>query len=146
MKREIWLDMDGTIANLYGVNGWLDDIKNENARPYKEAKGMMNLQALARVLNRLNKNGYEVGIITWLAKGATKEYNEKVAKAKREWLKKHLATVELKKVHIVEYGTPKWTLATDANAILFDDEEKNRTEWKGTAYNVNNMLEVLKAM
>lgn len=146
MKREIWLDMDGTIANLYGVDGWLEDIKNENARPYKVAKGLMNMQALARVLNRLNKNGYEVGIITWLAKGATKEYNEKVAKAKREWLKKHLATVELKKVHIVEYGTPKWTLATDTNAILFDDEEKNRVEWKGTAYNVNNMLEVLKAM
>ena len=32
MKNKwLWLDMDGTFADLYGVNGWLDDlVKLEN--------------------------------------------------------------------------------------------------------------------
>ena len=32
--KQIWFDMDGTIADLYGVNGWLDDIVNERADAY----------------------------------------------------------------------------------------------------------------
>ena len=27
MKKEICFDMDGTIADLYGVEGWLEDLK-----------------------------------------------------------------------------------------------------------------------
>ena len=30
--------------------------------------------------------------------------------------------------------------------ILFDDEEHNRTEWTGTAYDVSNIIETLKAI
>ena len=33
-------DMDGTIANLYGVNGWLEDLRNYNPRPYIVAEPM----------------------------------------------------------------------------------------------------------
>ena len=34
MKRTLVFDMDGTIANFYGVNGWLEDIRSGNPRPY----------------------------------------------------------------------------------------------------------------
>ena len=27
--------MDGTIADFYGVQGWLEDIRNNNPRPYR---------------------------------------------------------------------------------------------------------------
>lgn len=146
MKKEIWFDMDGTIANLYGVEGWLDDLMNENTRPYEIAKVMMNMQVLARLLNKLAKKGYKIGIISWTSKKGTKEYNKRVAQVKREWLKKHLASVEFNAIHIVEYGTPKFTVASTTNAILFDDEERNRTEWKGIAYGVDNIIEILKGL
>ena len=146
MKREIWFDMDGTIANLYGVENWLEDLVNENTRPYEVAKVLVNMQALARVLNRLTREGYEIGVITWTAKNGTREYNERVAEVKREWLHRHLATVEFKAIHVIEYGTPKWNMANDENAILFDDEEKNRADWKGTAYDVDNIIEILKRL
>ena len=68
MKREIWFDMDGTIANLYGETEWLKDIKNEKVRPYENAKVMVNMQVLARVLNRLTREGYTIGVITWTAR------------------------------------------------------------------------------
>lgn len=146
MKKEIWFDMDGTIANLYGVEGWLDDLINERTRPYEIAGVLMNMQVLARLLNKLTKKGYEIGIISWTAKNGSAEYNKRVANAKREWLNKHLASVKFESVNIVKYGTPKSTVASTTNAILFDDEERNRAEWKGTAYGVDNIIEILKGL
>ena len=143
MTKAIYLDMDGTIANLYGVDGWLDCIINEYTKPYREAKALVNMRQLGRELNRLKQNGYTIGIISWLAKGATDEYNRRVAQAKRNWLAKHLSAVQFDEVHIVEYGTPKYTLG---NGILFDDEEPNRANWIGKAYDVNDIIETLKAI
>ena len=139
--KNIYFDMDGTIANLYGVDGWLDYLINKEITPYEIARPMVNFSYLARLLNKLQRNGYTIGIISWTAKNSTEEYNARVARAKREWLKKHLPSVRFDEIHIVEYGTPK---STCGKGILFDDEEKNRLEWNGTAYNVNNILEVLK--
>ena len=141
--RVINFDMDGTIANLYGVEGWLNDIINNNARPYEIAKPLVNMSALARVLNRLHKEGYIINIISWLAKNSNAEYDKAVTNAKIGWLKKHLASVKFDNVFIVPYGTPKQTLA---NGILFDDEIPNRKNWKGQAYDVNNIIGVLKAL
>lgn len=139
--REINFDMDGTIANLYGVENWLDYIVNKDATPYAIAKPLLNLSALARILNRLQRNGYKINVISWLAKNSTKEYDEEVTKAKREWLARHLASVKFDNINIVAYGTPK---STCGNGILFDDEENNRKEWCGNAYDVENIIEILK--
>lgn len=139
--KKIYFDMDGTIANLYKVEGWLGYLIDEDTTPYEVAQPMMNFSYLARLLHKLQKNGYTIGIISWTAKNSTEEYNTRVARAKREWLKKHLPSVQFDEIHIVEYGTPK---STCGKGILFDDEEKNRLEWNGTAYNVSNILEVLR--
>lgn len=143
MTKAIYFDMDGTIANLYEIDGWLDYIINEYTKPYREAKALVNMRQLGKELNRLKQNGYTIGIISWLAKGATNEYNERVTQAKRNWLAKHLSAVQFDEVHIVEYGTPKYTLG---NGILFDDEEPNRMNWRGKAYDVNDIIETLKAI
>ena len=34
MKTTIWFDMDGTIANLYGVPGWLSYLQESDPTPY----------------------------------------------------------------------------------------------------------------
>ena len=141
MTRAINFDMDGTIANLYGVKGWLEYLINENTTPYEIAKPLVNLQVLARLLNRLQREGWEINIISWLAKDKSENYNARVAQAKLDWLKRHLTSVHFDNINIVNYGTPK---STCGNGILFDDEEPNRKEWKGTAYDVNNILEILK--
>lgn len=139
--REINFDLDGTIANLYGVDGWLEYIIARDETPYAIAKPLLNLSALARVLNRLQKNGWKINVISWLAKNSTTEYDEKVTTAKLQWLAKHLASVKFDNISIVAYGTPK---STCGNGILFDDEEPNRNEWEGVAYDVDNIIEILK--
>lgn len=146
MTTTIFFDMDGTIADLYGVENWLDYLIASDALPYEIAKPLIRLNALARILNRLQKQGYKVGVISWLAKNSNTAYDEKVTRAKKEWLKKHLASVNFDEIHIVKYGTPKQTFAKTKNDILFDDEEKNRNNWTGKAFNVNEIIEILKGM
>lgn len=142
----ICFDMDGTIADLYGVENWLECIQNRDTKPYETAKVMVNMQVLARLLNKLQKKGYEVGIISWLAKSGTEEYNARIAQAKRAWLNRHLTSVTFNFIEIVNYGTDKNVVLRNVDDILFDDEEHNRTTWKGTAYNVDNIIEVLKRL
>lgn len=141
MTREINFDMDGTIANLYGVENWLEYLIAEDTTPYEIAQPLLRMASLARILNRLQRDGYIIRVISWLAKNADEDYNKRVEKAKIEWLEKHLPSVEWNEICIVKYGTPK---STCGNGILFDDEERNRKEWNGKAYDVNNIIEILK--
>lgn len=148
MAKAIYFDMDGTLANLYGVENWLEKLREYNATPYKEAEVMLNMQALAHRLNKLQANGYTIGIISWLGKGSTPEYDAAVTAEKLAWLKKHLGSVKWNEVHIVAYGTRKSKLAQIKNGYLFDDDESVRRDWikhnpNGWAFDVNNILEVL---
>ena len=141
----IYFDMDGTIADFYGVDGWLDYLIAGDATPYRVAKPLINLNSLARILNRLQNEGYKIGIISWLSKSGTPDYNKEVTATKEKWLKKHLKSVNWDVIHIVEYGTPKYSFATE-NDILFDDELKNRQDWIGTAFDVDRIIETLKGI
>ena len=94
------------------------------------------MKNLAKELNRLQKQGWTIGIITWLAKNGKPEYNNRVARAKLNWLEEHLNGFQFDRVHIVEYGTPKQELG---QGILFDDEIQNRINWKDKAYDEKNI-------
>ena len=141
---KICFDMDGTIANLYGVENWLEYLIAEDVKPYAEAKVMLNMNSLARLLNNLQKKGNEIVIISWLSKCGSDNYNEAVTETKKAWLAKHLGSVRFDEINIVKYGYCKNNFCSSENDILFDDEEQNRTAWAGKSYNVNNILEVLK--
>ena len=143
MMKEICFDMDGTIADLYAVDNWLEYLINEQTTPYEMARPMVNMNSLARVLNRLTREGYAVKVISWTAKNGSNEYNEAVAEAKRKWLAKHLKSVQFSEVVVIPYGTPKQNFG---KGILFDDEKPNRDNWNGMAYDEKNILEVLKRM
>ena len=142
----IFFDMDGTIANLYRVENWLDYLIAKDETPYREAKPLIRMATLARLLNSIQKNGHKIGIVSWLAKNSTEEYDIKVTNAKLEWLNTHLKSVQFDEIHIVKYGTPKSTFSNNTNDILFDDEEPNRNEWKGKAFDVDNIIEILKGI
>jgi hypothetical protein len=143
MMKEINFDMDGTIANLYGEENWLNDLINEKTTPYENAKPMVNMNSLARILNRLIANGYSVNIISWTSKNGTKEYNARVETAKKNWIAKHLKSVQFTAIKVIPYGEPK---QNHGNGILFDDEEQNRKNWNGIAYDEKNIIKILKEM
>lgn len=129
VRKMIYWDLDGSL-NLFYVGSWLEDILARNPRPYIEAKCQIKEKTLLHLISL----GYELGVISWLAKDSTKEYDSLVRKAKKDWLKRNYPNIKFKEIHIVKYGTPKWRVAKDRDGILFDDEEKNRKDWKGKSY------------
>ena len=142
MTKKIWFDMDGTIADLYSVDGWLAYLQAEDTTPYAQAKVMHNMAQLARLLNSAQRKGYTIGVISWTAKHGTDSYNKAVAQVKREWLAKHLHSVKWDMIKVVDYGTNKYIAC--GGGILFDDEQGNRDAWKEESYTPNEIMEVLK--
>ena len=78
----IWFDMDGTFVDLYGVENWLEMLVAHNEKPYEIAKPLFRMNTFARELNKLKKMGYEIGVISWLAKNSNNEYDNRVKTAK----------------------------------------------------------------
>lgn len=138
----IWFDMDGTLADLYAVDGWLDCLRNEDVMPYEQAKVMHNMAYLARLLNAVQRKGHEIGIISWTSKGGSDRYNFAVRLVKQLWLMEHLPSVNWDYVQIVPYGTNKYE--TCGGGILFDDEQGNRTAWQGESYEPTEIIKILK--
>ena len=148
MTKTLVFDMDGTIADLYAVTDWLENIIAENVRPYAIAEPMYNMNKLVNVINRLKENGWRVAIVSWTSKHGSKEYNKAVRRVKKEWLDRYNFPYD--ELHIIKYGTPKsyCMKKTGGFQILFDDEEPNRKAWRnGSTVNANeNIYKILKNM
>lgn len=129
MNKTLVFDMDGTLANFYGVDGWLDDIRNENTRPYDIAKPLYNMEVLNAILDLLKAQGWKIAITTWLAKGSTKAFDDMVRASKIAWLQKYNFSYD--EIHLVRYGTTKanCTRKNGGIQILVDDNEKIRKGW-----------------
>ena len=144
--------MDGTIADLYGVEGWLEMVENENPKPYEIARPMWNMVELATTLKMLQVKGYEVRVITWLAKDSTEDYKDKTRQAKLEWLENQGFPFD--KFHGIAYGTTKANairkyLELGEQAILIDDNAKIRQGWNvGETVDptTENIIDILKAL
>ena len=125
-------DMDGTVADLYGVENWLSMLRSENPLPYIKAEPMWDMEILADLLNEFRAQGGIVAVVSWLSMDSTQQYKEMVRLAKREWLMKFDFPAD--KIHLVQYGATKANcvrklLQKDETAILFDDSEKVRSGW-----------------
>lgn len=148
-EKWIWFDMDGTIADLYGVEGWLDDLTNFRTRPYAKAKLLYDNVDLLMVLSQLRANGFHIGVISWGSKANDREYDKAVEFVKKEWLYDRCISDFLDKIIITAYGVRKAdTCRKYGSGILVDDEEQNRKAWDlGRTINANeNILEQLKAL
>ena len=142
---KIWFDMDGTIADLYGVEGWLEMLIAQDETPYAVARPLVNLSALARLMHKAQRMGFEICIVSALAKNSTADYDEKVKTAKLGWLKKHLASVKFDEIRFVPYTFVKNDV-NSGNDILFDDEERHLSAWTGTAIPACEILPTLRAI
>lgn len=147
MNKILVFDMDGTIADLYGVEGWLDDLLAGDARPYVEARPLVDMEKLNNILIQLKEFGWHIVVTSWLAKGSTKAYDTAVRKAKREWL----ATFNFPydEIHLVKYGTTKadCTRKHGGRQVLFDDTAKVRDGWHlGEAIDATDMMEFLATL
>ena len=149
MSKALMFDMDGTIADLYGVDGWLDKLTNEDTTPYTDAKPIVDPQELTDVLSKAKKQGYTVGVVSWLAKGSSKDYAKATRNAKREWLAKYYPNV-FDEVHLVKYGaTKRQAIRKHQHVVLVDDNAKVRKGFTGKTIDASNskaMMDELRAL
>ena len=151
MKMIVW-DMDGTVADLYGVKDWLPMLRAEKASPYLLAEPMWDMVRLAEVLTQFQAKGVEIRVVTWLSKDSSEEYKDKVREAKRDWLNYYNFPCD--HFHGVAYGATKADsirkyLAEGETAILIDDNAKVRQGWHmGETIDPTacDIIEVLKSL
>lgn len=141
MNKAIIFDMDGTIADFYGVDDWLKDLHNENTRPYDIAKPIYDMEILNAILDVLRLQGWRIIITTWLAKNSTEEFKKATRESKKAWLAKYRFPYD--EIHLVQYGTTKadCTRHLGGMQILIDDNEKIRKGWHlGNTINANENI------
>jgi len=141
---KIWFDMDGTIADLYGVKNWLERLNAHDATPYIEACPLCSMNALAKLLNALHKRGHYIGIISWCSADNNRDYYHAVAKAKYDWLRAHLPSVCFDALLFVPYGTDK--AQATGGGVLFDDNDAIREGWGADAYEPSEIFAVLREL
>ena len=152
MIKKICFDMDGTIADLYGVKDWLNRLESKDFEVYADAAPMCDMEYTNALLKDISKKGVEINVISWASKTATKEEIQKIAEVKNAWLKAH--NFECNNVYVVPYGTDKTTFVKDTlaygeKALLFDDDERVRAKWNigqaldPTKIKIENILKII---
>lgn len=148
MEKVLVFDMDGTLADFYGVKGWLNMLNAEDATPYKVAKPLYDMALLTALVWLLKNDGWHIVITSWLADGATPAYDNEVRTAKREWLDRYGFPYD--EIHLVKYGTTKanCTRHLGGYQILVDDNEKVRNGWTlgDTIDARGNIIKALQAL
>lgn len=130
MLPTVALDLDGTLASLYDVKGWLEALEAHDATPYYEAGTLADMDYLNTLIELYKNAGGHVCVVSWTAKGdIPHSYYTATQAAKMLWLRDNLPAVD--DIRIVEYGTPKYLVVKDVkNTVLFDDERHNRDAFR----------------
>lgn len=128
VEKKLIFDMDGTLADFYGVDGWLEYLENSDATPYEIAEPLVNFEEFNSLLKQLQIAGFKIVITSWLARNASKEFDKKVRQAKKDWLEKYGMPID--EIHLVKYGTPKQQCSKGDEQILFDDNAEVRDSFE----------------
>ena len=140
-EKILVFDMDGTIADFYGVANWLGYLESQNPTPYIIAKPLYDMPLLVGILEVLKHKGWKIVVTSWLAKDSTKEFDREVRQAKREWLAQY--NFPFDEIHLVKYGTTKanCTRRLGGFQVLVDDNAQVRKGWKlGETINANENI------
>ena len=134
--KSIWFDMDGTIAELYKVEGWLASLREKDWSVYNECAPRHNYQRINAAIEALVEQGWEVGVITWGSKGIgwSKDLDE-IGEIKFNWLCKFFPILADGHFACIPYGYSKAQYLEEmddiyAVAYLVDDNKDVRENWR----------------
>lgn len=125
--------MDGTIANLYEQKNWLERLRQEDTTIFLECEPLIKERELLKLFP---PKYYEIVILSMTPLNCSKYYHNQVIEQKNQWLDKYFPL--LKKRIYKKYGNNK-NLKNSVNAILIDDNETIRNNFKGVAFSPNEL-------
>lgn len=131
MTKKIYFDMDGTVADLYGSERWLEKLRNEEEGAFIKLEPMVDMNRLGEVVGKLMMQGWQFGIITWLPMDASEEYEEVCTREKRIWAEQYMPWA-MNEFYAQRYGTPKQDapVRRAGHMILVDDNAEVRAMWE----------------
>ncbi len=127
--KKIYLDMDGTIANLYEQKNWLERLQKEDTTIFLECQPLISQKELFRLFP---PNYYEIIVLSMTPYNCSKDYHKQVIEQKNQWLDLYFPLI--KKRIYKKYGNNK-NLKNSDKAILIDDNETIRNNFRGVAFN-----------
>lgn len=149
MNKYLIFDMDGTIVDFYGVEGWkhyLDDL--QDATPYRIAKPIYDMSILNGLLSQAKTAGWKIVVVSWLSRVKTdKDFHQRIIEAKDEWLDVQGFPYD-EKIYL-EYGTNKEEAVAHLEGIkvLFDDSNDVLDNWHGLKINAQyDIIPALRAI
>lgn len=149
MSMKIYFDLDGTVYDLYGVDNWLELLREEISGVYTTGNSLFDTE-FYKVVSCLLAKGVKFGVITWLSMTASPEYEENTRTEKLNWCKEHLPFIETFVAQ--SYGTPKQNAikSRTKNDILIDDNAEVLKVWCNgktrTGYQVTNEKNVTQIL
>lgn len=136
----IWFDMDGTIAELYKVTGWLEMLQNKDWQVYELCTARAHANRINRAVEALIDAGWQVGVITWASKGVQWGTDcDRIGKIKFDWLCRNFPALADGKFACIPYGESKAQFLLDmedAGIInyLVDDNKEVREDWRAHSF------------
>ena len=143
--KAIYFDMDGTIADLYGYEGWLEMLQAEDTTPYEDCGVLVDLEEMHKVLNELIAAGIVIGVISWGAMNGSRDYCKRTRRAKKAWCDRYFPQI-FTEFHVVKYGTPKHQVRNIKDSILVDDNCEVREAWKGVTIDASDPAQTVKKL
>lgn len=136
MSIKVWLDMDGTLFNLYGKDNWLDLLENEVPGAFV-GDGMkdslmpaLNLETIHDEIYNLIDLGVSFGIISWTPFAASPIYEEICRREKIDWLHNNFPMIT--DIAIIPYGIEKQKAITKRAQVMYliDDNSEVCKTWE----------------
>lgn len=131
--RTVYFDMDGTLADLYGVHDVFKRLDNNDANVYIEAAPIPKYVDMLKEFKRM---GYRVGIIMAGSRfppntpeAVRDKMNEDTAEAKQQWLQENGISPYIDSFQFIPYGVSKYEVAKDKTGILIDDDDRVLNTW-----------------
>ena len=128
-RQRVYLDMDGTIFELYHREDWLERLENGDESVFW---GDFRIITENDLKFFYPASEFEIIILSMTPKGADDDFCKRVEEVKNRWLDLYFPSIT-KRIYR-KYGHNK-NLKGSANAILIDDNAEIRKTWKGVAIN-----------
>lgn len=150
-EKFLWFDLDGTVYPLYTLPDWLPRLRAGDWTVYAEPITRRGLEGLRAVVRDLQKQGWKIGVATWLSMGLKAGISaENAARAKYNWLETHFPELLSDGLFLpMFYGENKGmrvkACVPHGLHYLVDDNAEVRKAWreifgKGTALDAKRAL------